>query len=195
MLLLNDYLEIDNMRVFVHRNENIEGIGTGQILRAELTDPLWSVEINSTISEFNTGRRIRAVLNDIDRPQSYFRVYDPIVQRAANDPTGTLLTNVTISAIDNGLVTFTGQPVGYQFRYGDAFHVISGGRHYYFEIAQDGTDMLRTTPSIPSSIDIGSACVFIQPQIRVQMSDLNTAAAQSASWKMGQFQIKAIQKL
>ena len=195
MLLLNDHIEITNMRVVVQRNENIEGVGSGQILRAELTDPLWRVEIDSPISEFNTGRRIRAILNDIDRPQSYFRVYDPIAQYAANDPNGTLLTSVTIDDFDGNQVEFAGQPGGYVFMPGDAFHVVYASRHYYFEISQQGTGLVRTTPSIPQSIPTGTPCVFIRPQIRVQMAELQIGSEDSTIWKMSGFQIRAIQKL
>lgn len=197
MLLLNDYIEIDNIRLKLQRNEEVEGIGTGQIIRAEITDPLWSVEINTTISEFNTGRRIRAVLNDIDRTQSFFYVSDPIAQYAANDPSGTLLTAVTLGARSGGLTSFAGQPGGYVFQPGDAFHVISAGRHYYFEIAQAGTSALRTTPTVPASIPNGTACVFIRPQIRVQMvpTELQHGAADSSMWKMTPSQIRAVQKL
>lgn len=197
MLLLNDYIEIDNIKIFPQRNEEVEGIGSGQILRAELTDPLWRVEINTTINEFNTGRRIRAILNDIDRPQSHFRVADPISRNAANNPNGTLLSSVTLSSRSGGTVSFSGQSSGYQFVPGDAFHIIHAGRHYYFEIASGGTSGLRTTPTVPPTIPLGAACVFNSPQIRVQMvpGELNQGTADSSMWKMSNFQIRAIQKL
>lgn len=197
MLLLNDFLEIDSVRIRPQRNEEVEGVGTGQIIRAELTDPLWRVEINTPISEFNTGRRIRAVLNDIDRPQSFFRVYDPISRFAANDPTGTLLTSVTLASRTGNQVSFAGQPAGFVWTPGDTFHIITGGRHYYFEISQSGTGLVRTTPTVPASIPISTACVFLSPQIRVQMvpGELQLGAAESSTWKMSPFQIRAIQKL
>lgn len=197
MLLLNDYIDITNIRVLPQRNEEVEGLGSGQILRAELTDPLWRVEINTPISEFSEGRKIRAVLNDIDRPQSYFRVSDPLSKYAANDPIGTLLTAVTLGARSGGAVSFVGQPSGYIFEPGDAFHIIDAGRHYYFEISQRGSANVRTTPTIPASIAAGATCVFINPQIRVQLvpGELQLGLADSSSWKMSQFQIRAIQKL
>ena len=195
MLLINDYIEIESIKVSPQRNEEIEGIGSGQILRAELTEPLWNVEINIPISEFNTGRRIRALLNDIDRPQSHFRVSDPISQFAANDPTGTLLTSVSLGSRSGNQVSFIGQPEGYQFSMGDTFHCEFGGRHYYFEISQDGDGLVRTTPTIPAFIILTTPCVFIRPEIRVQMMELQHGVADSASWKMSGFQIKTVQKL
>lgn len=195
MLLLNNVLEIDSIKITMQRNEEREGLGSGQLLRAELTDPLWAVEINTPINEFNDGRRIRAILNDIDRPQSYFRVTDPISQFAANDPTGTLLTSVSLSSRSGNQVSFSGQPAGYRWVPGDAFHILHAGRHYYFEIAEGGTTLVRTTPTIPSFIVSTTPCVFIKPQIRVQMLELEQGLADSASWKMTGVQIKAIQKL
>lgn len=197
MLLLNDFIEIDSLRVAPQRNEEVEGLGSGQIIRAEIAPMLWRVDINTTISEFNTGRRIRAVLNDINRPNSYFRVYDPIAQYAANDPAGTLLTAVTLGARSGGNTSFAGQPSGYVFQPGDAFHVIHSGRHYYFEISSSGTSALRTTPIVPASIPNGTACVFIRPQIRVQMvpTELEHGMADSSIWKMTATRIRAIQKL
>jgi hypothetical protein len=197
MLLINDYLDISSMRVMPQRNEQIEGIGSGQILRAELTEPLWRVEIETPITEFQTGRRIRAVLNDMDRPQSYFRVYDPISQFAANDPNGTILTSVTLGSRSGNQVSFAGKPGGFAWTPGDAFHVIQGGRHYYFEISQAGTGLVRTTPTVPASIPLATPCVFIRPQIRVQFvpGELNHGMSDSSIWKMTNFQFRAIQKL
>lgn len=197
MLLLNDYIEIDSISVVPQRNEELEGIGTGQLIRAELTDPLVRVEINTTITEFNSGRKIRAILNDINRPQSYFRVYDPIAQYAANDPNGTLLTAVTLAGRTGTRVSFAGQPTGFVWTPGDCFHVIHAGRHYYFEISESGTGAVRTTPTVPASIPIATTCVFIRPQIRVQMipTELNHGTADSSTWKMTPSQIRAIQKI
>ncbi len=197
MLLLNDHILIDTVRITPQRNEEVEGIGSGQIIRAELTDPLWNVEISTTINEFNPGRRIRAILNDMDRPQSYFRVYDPISRYAANDPTGTLLTSVTLLGRSGNQVSFDGQPGGFVWTPGDTFHVVFGGRHYYFEISTSGTGMVRTTPTVPSFITLGTACVFIEPQIRCQLvpGELQHGLADSSTWKMTATQIKAIQKL
>lgn len=197
MLLINDVLEIASARVMPQRNEEVEGIGTGQIIRAELTDPLWRVEITTPITEFQTGRRIRAVLNDMDRPQSYFRVYDPISQFAANDPSGTLLTSVTLASRSGNQVSFAGQPSGFVWTPGDAFHVIHAGRHYYFEISQSGTGLVRTTPTMPASIPLTTPCVFIRPQIRVQFvpGELNHGAADSSTWKMTNVSFRVIQKL
>lgn len=199
MLLLNDHLEIDSINVMPQRNEEVEGIGTGQIIRAELTDPLWRVEINTPINEFNTGRRIRAILNDMNRPQSYFRVTDPIARTAANDPTGALLTGVTLGARSGNQVGFSGQPAGFQWTPGDAFHIIHAGRHYYFEIAQAAVGLanMRTTPTVPATIPLGTPCVFVSPQIRVQLvpGELQFGTAESSMWKMSGFQIRAIQKL
>lgn len=195
MLLLNDYIDITSVRIVPQRNEEVEGIGSGQIIRAELTDPLWRVEIETPLSEFDNGRRIRAVLNDIDRPQSHFRVYDPISQYAANDPDGTLLTSVTLASRVGNQVRFDGQPTLYEWEPGDAFHIEYAGRHYYFEISQSGTGLVRTTPTVPSFIPVDTPCVFIKPQIRVQMTELQHGLADSSSWKMTGVQIRAIQKL
>lgn len=195
MLLLNDYIEIESIRVFPQRNEEIEGIGSGQILRAELTDPLWRVEINVPVREFDNGRKINAVLNDIDRPQSYFRVINPIARYATNDPTGTLLSSVTLASRVGDQVRFDGQPALYEWQPGDAFHILYGGRHYYFEIAQAGSGLVRTTPTVPAFIPTGTPCVFINPQIRVQMAEIQHGTANASSWKMTGIQIKAIQKL
>lgn len=194
MLLLNDHLDIDSIRIVLQRNEEVEGIGSGQVIRAEITDPLWRVEINTPINEFNNGRRIRAILNDIDRPQSYFRVTDPIAQFAANDPNGEL-TGITIASRVGNRVRFDGQPVLYQWVPGDAFHILYGGRHYYFEIAEAGDGLVRTTPTVPSFIPPGTPCEFVKPEIRVQMVDLQMGSAESSTWKMSGFQIRAIQKL
>lgn len=197
MLLLNDVLDITDIRILPQRNEELEGIGSGQILRAEIADPLWRVEINTTISTFDNGRRIRATINDINRPQSFFRVYDPIAQYATNDPDGTLLTAVEIGDRVGNQVEFTGQPAAYMFEPGDAFHILYLGRHYYFEVSEQSSTLLRTTPTIPASIPVGTPCVFVRPQIRVQMvpTELQFGTVDSSIWKMTQFQIRAIQKL
>lgn len=197
MLLLNDYVQISSIRIFPQRNEEIEGVGTGQILRSELTEPLWAVDIVAPVSQFANGRKVRAILNDINRPNSHFRIADPISRYAANDPTGTLLTSVTIDDRVGNQVSFAGQPSGFVWTPGDSFHVAINGRHYYFEISQEGTGLVRTTPTVPQYIPLGTECVFISPQLRVQMipSELELGIADSSTWAFGQFRIRGIQKL
>lgn len=197
MLLLNDVTKIESIRVVPQRNEEVEGLGTGQILRAELTDPLTTVEITTPPMTFDEGRRLRAILNDLDRVNSYFRVYDPSTPFAQNDPTGTLLTSVTFAGKTGQRATFSGQPSGFVFMPGDAFHAIAAGRHYYFEISEQSAVSVRTTPTVPASLPVGTPCVFIRPQIRVQMvpGELQHGTADSSRWGMTGTQIKAIQKI
>lgn len=207
MFLLNDILDIDSIRIRPKRNEEVEGIGSGQILRAEMATPLWEVDINTTISEFDDGRRIRALLNSIDVPGGYFYLYDPIAQYPINDPDGSIMAGETIqiqTVGTDGSVSFANAPAGFVFSPGDVFGVTYSGRNGYFEIyesvtvAGDGTtDQFFTTPRVPAGVTALTAVTVIRPQIKVQIipGQFTHGLTESSMWKMGAFTIKAVQKL
>jgi hypothetical protein len=207
MTVLNDELEITSITIQPQRNDAIEGIGSGQILTAELATPLWSVDIITPVSPFDTGRGIRALLNDLNRPGQKFDVYDPVAQYPRADPDGSILGAATPS-IDtvgtDGTITIKGLPVGYKLTRGDFMEINYGGRRCFFEASQSATasaggitGAFRVFPTIPSAVPVNTPVILKQPKIQCQFvpTELGYGTADSANWTMTGFQIKAIQKL
>lgn len=209
MVTINDVIEIESIRVSPHRNEEIEGIGSGQILRSALTTPLWQMDITVPMSSLRafTGRRIRALFNQLDQPGAFFYVYDPIAEFPQNDPTGALhnAATVTIGLVGSaGTVSFAGAPPSFIYQPGDMFHIEWGGRRGYFEISNSvtantsgSTDQFETFPKMPAGVPSGTVVTLIRPQMKAQFvpGELDYASANSASWAWSNFSLRAIQKL
>lgn len=209
MILINDVLEIESIRVSPHLNEEVEGVGSGQILRANLTTPLWQMDISIPTSSLgvNTGRRIRALFNQLNKPGAFFYVYDPIAQFPQNDPLGLLHASATVTvrlASTSGTMSFAGAPANFTYLPGDMFHIEWGGRRGYFEIsnvtnvnASGQTGSFETFPSIPTGIPVGTVVTLIRPQMKAQFvpGELDYATASSATWSWSNYSLRAIQKL
>lgn len=209
MVLLNDIIDIESIVTRPRLSEEVEGIGSGQILRAQLSTPLWQMDIVTPISSLraNTGRRVRALFNQLNRPGAFFYVYDPIAQFPQNDPTGLIHNGETVRILEvstTGRLSLQNAPVGFTYLPGDMFHVEWGGRHGYFEISEevtvgsDGTTLLFDTfPYMPTGIPGAATVTFIRPTMKAQFvpGELEYAAAQSDTWTMGNFSLRAIQKL
>lgn len=208
MTVLNDILDIANVIIKPQRNDEVEGIGSGQILRAELTTPLWSVVITTPLMEFDAGRQIRALLNDLNRPGQYFDVYDPIGAYPRLDPNGTLLgsSTITVTAIDStsGMVTLGGFPAGYKISVGDYLEIDYAGRRVFYEASQAVTATgvgaagpFRVFPNISQSIPLASVVTLKKPMIRCQFipDGITYGMVDSQNWKMAGFTLNAVQKL
>ncbi|QIG67370.1 hypothetical protein EVB39_041 [Rhizobium phage RHph_TM3_3_9] len=207
MTVLNDIFEISSITVRPQRNDEVEGIGSGQIITAELATPLWSVEIETPVSLFDQGRRVRAVLNDLNRPGQKFDVYDPIAQYPRSDPDGSILGTSTVQ-IDtvgtDGTITLKGLPAGYQISAGDFMQIDFAGRRGFFEASQDATassggvtGAFRVFPTISAATPVNTTVILKQPKIQCQMipSELEYATADSSTWKMTGFRMRVIQKI
>lgn len=209
MVTINDVIEIESIRVKPHRNEEIEGIGSGQILRSALTTPLWQMDISIPVSSLraSNGRRIRALFNQLDRPGAFFYVYDPIAEFPQNDPAGLLHSGrtVTIGLVGSaGTVSFAGAPPSFSYQPGDMFHIDWGGRRGYFEISNavtantsGATAQFETFPRMPAAVPSGTVVTLVRPQMKAQFvpGELEYATANSSSWAWGNFSLRAIQKL
>lgn len=206
-MTLNDVFEIASITVQPQRNDEVEGVGSGQILTAELATPLWSVDIETTLSLFDDGRYIRAILNDLNRPGQVFDVYDPVAQYPRSDPTGSILGSSTVridTVGSDGTVTLKGLPVGYVLLPGDFIQIDFLGRRGFFEVSQPATangsgiaGPFRMFPTISTAAPVNTIITLIRPKIQCQFvpSSLSYGTADSASWKMSAFRMQVIQKI
>lgn len=206
-MTLNDVFEITSITIEPQRNDEVEGVGSGQILTAELATPLWAVDIETTLTMFDDGRYIRAVLNDLNRPGQKFDVYDPIAQYPRSDPTGSIL-GASVVRLDtvgtDGTITLKGLPVGYKISPGDFIQIDFGGRRGFFEVSQAATanssgvtGAFRMFPTISAAAPVNTIVTLIQPKLQCQFvpTELQYGTADSSNWKMSAFRMKAIQKI
>lgn len=207
-MLLNDILEITAINWRPQRNDEVEGLGSGQILQANLATPLWAADVVTPLTEFRDGRRLRAIINNHMGPGRFFDIYDPIGGYPAADPDGSILgaATVTVSSVLDGKIALTGLPVGYELSIGDYFTVAYGSplRRGFFEIASDVTaNGSGTTPLIDinpfslSGITAGSAVNLIKPMLKAQFlpGSVQHPEADSSVWKMQGFRFTVVQKL
>jgi hypothetical protein len=206
-MILNDVFEIASITIAPQRNDEVEGIGSGQILTAELATPLWSVDIETALSLFDDGRYIRAILNDLNRPGQKFDVYDPIAQYPRSDPDGSILGASTVqldTVGTDGTVTLKGLPAGYKILPGDFMEINFAGRRGFFEASQPATasgggvtGAFRMFPTISAAAPVNTAVNLIRPKIQCQFvpNEITYGSAESASWKMSAFRMQVIQKI
>jgi hypothetical protein len=207
-MVLNDVIEITSITISPMRNDETEGIGSGQILRAELATPLWKIGIDTPISTFDDGRAIRAIMNDLNRPGQTFEVYDPIAAYPRNDPDGSILgsANVLVDTVSttDSTVTLKGLPAGYKLAPGDFMQIDYAGRRGFFEVSQAATagsggvtSAFRVFPGLPAGITANMTVILKQPKVKCQFmpDSIEYATFDSSNWKATGFRFEAVQKL
>ena len=208
-MILNDILEITSINWKPHRNDEIEGLGSGQILTAELATPLWTAEVVTPLQTFAEGRKLRAILNGLTKPNKDFFLYDPIGGYPALDPTGSIVAaaTVTVHSVVSGQIRLAGLPNGYTLTPGDYFHVEWGTapvRRGFFEVsvpvtaAVGGTTPLFDVFPYPmSGVVAGVPVTIVKPAMKAKFipGSVQYPTVDSGTWKMQGFSFTVMQKL
>lgn len=208
-MILNDVLDITRIQWMPKRNDETEGLGSGQILQAGMATPLWTAQVVTPITEFQTGRRIRAILNSLTGPGKTFEIYDPIAKYPASDPTGTVLaaSTVLVNNVSAGQISLKGLPVGFALKYGDYFQVTWGTspvRTALFEMSQDitangsgVTALFNTFPFPLQGIAADDPVTLLVPKLKAIFvpGSIDYPTADSDTWKFSGITFQVMQKL
>lgn len=137
---LADRLLVSSVSWSLAVNQQLSGLGSGQILVADLAPALWSGDAETVEMYHREARRIEARINALDGALGSFHLYDPRFIGPYADPDGAMLGEsvVQIAALpDAKSISLKGLPAGYEltegdylaFDYGDpvkrAFHELS----------------------------------------------------------------------
>lgn len=97
-----DRLGIEHVKWKLQDNRQFSGLGSGQILGADLAPSLWTGDVTIGDHYHAKSREMEALINAIIRSQGTFYLYDPRHKYPASDPKGSALAafnNVQINSL------------------------------------------------------------------------------------------------
>jgi len=122
----------------------LSGMGSGQIIEADLTPTLWVADVVTRPWRAEMARRVEAMVNAVIRSKGTVYLYDPRKAVPVSDPGGTILgaSAVKINSVpDAKSLSLKGLPASYKLSVGDylAFDYGDPARRAFHEIAEDIT--------------------------------------------------------
>lgn len=139
-----DTIGISQVKWLLQDNREFSGLGSGQILQADLGPSLWQADVNLREWYHVEARRIEAKINAVIRSKGSFYLYDPRHSSPALDPGGMMLgaSAVKINSLpDAKSMSLKGLPAAYKLSVGDYLHFDYGSpsRRAFHEISEDVT--------------------------------------------------------
>lgn len=203
-----DLLKIKSIVWDVLENQQVDGLGSGDVLVTDLASSLWLPKITIDWMYYAEARQIEAALNSL-RGARQFYLCDPIARFPASDPTGAILgdAEVVIHTIgdNNRSVSFSGLPAGYVLTPGDKWHTDFSTdpiRRGFIEMSEGGaadgtgvTHELDCFPAIWPGIDAGAAVTFTNPAVKAIIQPGSLTAATRQRSRASGITLTALQKL
>lgn len=178
---LADLLGIRSVTWTPRYQQEFSGLGSGEILTADLGPMLWDARIETAPMTIAAAEQMRARFELLDGATRSFLLFNPLMKYPQADPTGSILgaSTVTITAIgaDRNTVTLGGLPAGYDITIGDMFSVIhSTSRYALIRFAEtmsaDGTGALgpiEVRPYLRSGITTTLEVTLKKPVAKVKL--------------------------
>src|SRR5690349_8319459 len=83
-----DLIGVSQVKWGLSDNRELSGLGSGQILEADLAPQLWQGDVTLSEKYHADARKIEAKLNAVIRSMGSFYLYDPRHMYPAADPNG-----------------------------------------------------------------------------------------------------------
>lgn len=177
-----DKLKIESVKWSLQRNDQIDGLESGQILAAEIAPPLRTGTVNIRPLSYDEDREISALIEALDGSINSFMLYGPPSLYPKSDPGGAILgaSVVTILSlnVNNKQITLAGLPAGYTLSAGDfvQFPFGPGGvLNAYHRIVQGGAANgsgqleIELRPHVYAGTSTGATVTLKKPAARVKM--------------------------
>ena len=119
---LSDLLPVNSVEFNLEHRQEISGTGSGLILAADVSDPLWMPSVECVRLRNSASLAIESAIDLLDGSIGTFLLANPRRPHPAADPTGSILgsNTVTILANQNGKeIKLQGLPSGYVLTPGD----------------------------------------------------------------------------
>lgn len=164
------------------RNDELSGLGSGDILSAELSDPLWTAQVEHAPLSNSQAEEMDALIRALRGPQNAFLMVSPVFRAPRFDPTGEILgarvVRVNSISPNRASASFKGMAPNYRLAIGDKFAISYGANptsYGFFEVRRNmaAADTSGVTeegaiyPSLPVGIGINAVVTFIDPACRV----------------------------
>lgn len=175
-----DRLRISTVVWDVQRNDELSGLGSGQIIAAELAPPLWIGTVTMMMLTNDAAKQIAALVRKLHGSQEAFFLYDPISKYPQADRDGSMLGGnvVQVASIGGNRDAFSlkGLPAGYILLPGDKVQITYGTsptRYAFLEVSEDAvangsgiTPQFGVFPHIPTGISVDAIAVLAKPACR-----------------------------
>ncbi len=174
---LYDLLNIVSVTFDNPGNQEVTGLESGEILKADLAPQLWRGTITLVPMHHNAAEALKAKLSWLRGPGRAFFVSNPAMPGPADDPDGVILDTATPAILslnaDNKRLALDGLPAGYTLSAGDyiSFAYDSDPTRYALhrlieDAAADGngeTAQFEVEPHIREGAATSTAVTLIKP--------------------------------
>lgn len=167
-------LPIASVEWDIRRNDQLAGLGSGDVMQTELADPVWSAVVTLGRGLHDELKQAAALIRRLHGAKQPFFICDPTSLYPQADPKGLTLgasavTVRTVSA-DRSILKLQGLPAGYVLTLADKVQIpYAGGRHAFHEVSETaaatagGQIDVQVFPFLPFSLAVGLAVTLKQP--------------------------------
>ncbi|MCC0013867.1 MAG: hypothetical protein H6881_08315 [Rhodobiaceae bacterium] len=137
-----DLLSIAQVRFWLPSRQEVSGLGSGLIIAAELSPPLWMAEVSLAPMEEADAGRVQAIIETLDGAINEFYLYNPRRKYPLDDPDGSTIgaSAVKIKANQNGKeLQLKSLPAGYTLKAGDFLSWSYNSMTMFHRISEDAT--------------------------------------------------------
>lgn len=204
---LADRLGIVSAPLVLKDNREVSGMGSGQIIEADLAPALWTADVVTRPWRAIEARRLEALINAVIRSKESFYLYDPRKAVPALDPKGATLGSSTVkinSVPSNKSLTLKGLPANYKLSAGDHLAFDYGSnptRRAFHEIAEDitassggTTAAFEVSPFIRTGAVADINVTLVKPAVKVRIVPGSLSIRQIDA-AFSQISFSAVQKL
>lgn len=193
--LLADRLKIESVKWILNDNQELNGLGSGELLAADLAPRLWDAEIQCGLMEHDEAAELQALFESLDGAINTMFLYDPRKSGPRRDPDGSILgaAEVTIKSVgaNNKSLSLQALPAGYVLSVGDMLAFDYGtdpvrrALHRIVEAATaDGsgdTVEFEVRPHFRPGVDVDLDVMLIKPSAKVKIVPGTFSSASSSS--------------
>ena len=182
-LSLNDFadrLKITEVKWKLQRYDELSGLGTGDVLAAELAPPRISGDVTIGPMYHNQAAAIQALIEVLEPAQSFY-LYDPKKKYPIADPDGSIFGSSTpvifTVGVNNKSMQVSGLPAGYVLSLGDWISFDYGSnpvRRAFHRIVETATangsgvtPSFEVRPHFRPGVTTGLAVTLIKPAPKV----------------------------
>lgn len=157
----------------IQRNDELSGMGSGDVWQSELADPFWTADIALARGLHDELKQAAAAVRDLEGAQQSFMCCDPLSPFPQADPNGLIIgaSAVTVRAVapNRRIAQLQGFPAGYELTRGDKMQFTQGDLRRFFEVSSpavasaQGLVDVRVFPRLPLALAIGAAINLKNP--------------------------------
>jgi hypothetical protein len=183
------------------------GMGSGQILEADLAPQLWQGDVTLGEAFHYDSRKIEAMCNAVIRSMGTFYLYDPRTAYPFADRTGAILGASVVkinSLVSAKALTLKGLPSGYQITAGDYLSWDYGSapvRRAFHEFSEDIvangsgiTGAVEVSPFIRTGAAVDQIVTLIKPAVMCKIKPASLSIESTGNILTSQVTFSVIQK-